>query len=113
MESVYHFKPFQDRAAQDHNRQLAAILVRDRTFTYEVCDGDVHDPATDHHPQIIDHAGGNHEGLYETPAIQMIVNRIFYKSASDDGVNLDATYSPFPLCGIALILAAVRAQNDT
>ncbi|KAI0824459.1 hypothetical protein BC628DRAFT_1420191 [Trametes gibbosa] len=44
--------------AQDHNRQLAASLVWDRTFTYE----------------IIDHAGGNHEGLYETPAIQMIVN---------------------------------------
>ncbi|KAI0824460.1 hypothetical protein BC628DRAFT_1322945, partial [Trametes gibbosa] len=30
---------------------------------------------------------------------------IFYKRASNDGVNLDTMYSPFPLRGIALILA--------
>ncbi|OJT11722.1 hypothetical protein TRAPUB_11784 [Trametes pubescens] len=91
----YGFRPLVDPATQDYNRQLAATLSRNRTFTY----------------QTINKGSDDHDGLYEAPVIQMIINRVFYKHASDDGVLLHDIYHPFPLKGLALVLAAVRLRE--
>ncbi|KAL1937296.1 hypothetical protein VTO73DRAFT_13860 [Trametes versicolor] len=92
----YGFRPLVDPATQDYNRQLAATLSRNRTFTY----------------QTINKGSDDHEGLYEAPVIQMIINRVFYKHASDDGVLLHDIYHPFPLKGLALVLAAIQCAID-
>lgn len=62
--------------------------------------------------QTIDHTGADeHEGLYEAPVIQMVINRVFYKNASDDGIKLRHAYEPFPFKGLALVLTAVSASQ--
>lgn len=48
-----------------------------------------------------------HDGLYGASIIQMVINRVFFKNTTDDGVRLGDLYSPFPLPGLALILTAV------
>ena len=47
-------------------------------------------------------------GLYEVEIVQAIVNKVFYKNPTDDGVIHDGQYRPFPIRGVALILTAVR-----
>ncbi|EIW52177.1 uncharacterized protein TRAVEDRAFT_53602 [Trametes versicolor FP-101664 SS1] len=96
VQGTYAFKPFVDTASQDYNRQLSAMLTRNRTFTYD----------------IIDKVDDNHEGLYEASVIQMVVNRVFYKNPSDDGIVLDTVYHPFPEQALALVLTAIQCAID-
>jgi hypothetical protein len=49
-------------------------------------------------------------GLYQHGIIQMIVNKVYFKNKHDDGVILDTIYRPFPVVGMALILAAVSCR---
>ena len=51
-------------------------------------------------------------GLYEAEIVQAIVNKVFYKNPTDDGVIHDDRYRPFPIRGIALILTAVRQLTE-
>ncbi|KAH9900750.1 hypothetical protein C8Q73DRAFT_618047, partial [Cubamyces lactineus] len=97
---AYGFKPITTAAATLYNRNCAAMLRLGRTFTYETI-GTTED---------------EHEGIYETHVVQTVINRVFYKSPDDDGVVLDkqqhAHHRPFPLRGVALILAAVQCAID-
>ncbi|KAJ2967674.1 hypothetical protein NUW54_g13440 [Trametes sanguinea] len=78
------------------NQERVAFLHRARTFAYEIIGDTAQDCV----------------GLYEAEIIQAIVNNIFYKSATDDGVVLSDVYEPFPFVGLALILTAVQCSLD-
>ncbi|OJT07806.1 hypothetical protein TRAPUB_1289 [Trametes pubescens] len=96
VQGFYGFKPLVDPPSQLYNRQLAALLSRNRTFTYET----------------INKESEEHEGLYESPLVQMIINLVFFKNATDDGVLLENVYQPFPLKGLALVLTAIQCAID-
>ncbi|CDO71945.1 hypothetical protein BN946_scf184940.g92 [Trametes cinnabarina] len=79
-----------------YNRERAGFLRKARAFAYE----NINDTAEDH------------VGLYEAEIIQSIINRVFYKTATDDGVVLAKIYEPFPFVGLALILTAIQCSLD-
>ncbi|KAJ2955984.1 hypothetical protein NUW54_g14693 [Trametes sanguinea] len=54
----------------------------------------------------------DHDGLYENDIIQMVVNRVFYKDAEDDGILLSTVYDPFPTRALALVLTAIQCAID-
>lgn len=56
---------------------------------------------------IQDWKGPRKMGLYQNRIIQMLANKVYFKNANDDGIVLEKMYSPFPIVGLALILAAV------
>ncbi|KAI0361040.1 hypothetical protein OH77DRAFT_1516069 [Trametes cingulata] len=43
---------------------------------------------------------------------ELVVNKVYFKSPSDDGVTLRSYYHPFPVVGIALIATAVQCAID-
>ncbi|KAI0349105.1 hypothetical protein OH77DRAFT_1415542 [Trametes cingulata] len=51
-------------------------------------------------------------GLYEAKIFQLVINKVYFKSSSDDGVALRSYYRPFPIVGIALIATAVQCAID-
>ncbi|KAI0714707.1 hypothetical protein C8Q76DRAFT_618970 [Earliella scabrosa] len=84
---------FQSAATKDSkegraNRAHAEYLLANRRFTYKV--------------------SSRPDGLYEHPIIQSLVNRVYYKHPTDDGIIHQDHYNIFPLAGIALILTAVH-----
>ncbi|KAI0349157.1 hypothetical protein OH77DRAFT_1415492 [Trametes cingulata] len=93
---AYGFKAGITTAAQAFNRERAAKILHERTFTYETISED----------------SQGHVGLYENEIIQDIINRGFYKSADDDGIALADIYDPFPAAGIALVLTAVQCAIE-
>ena len=57
--------------------------------------------------QVRSQTGEQVSDIYQAPIIQQIINRVYFKTADDDGIVLSDTYSPFPMVGLALVLAAV------
>ncbi|CDO75907.1 hypothetical protein BN946_scf184877.g1 [Trametes cinnabarina] len=79
-----------------YNRQRVSLLSRAHAFAYE----------------IIGERPESHVGLYEAEIIQLVINRIFYKTATDDAVRLATTYEPFPSVGLTLVLTAIQCVID-
>ncbi|RDX43466.1 hypothetical protein OH76DRAFT_1298965, partial [Lentinus brumalis] len=79
-----------DADGVQRNVELARQLLEQNTFKYKP-----QDPAT-------------RSGLFEGDIIQTIINKVFYKNPSDDGVKHDNVYRPFPVRGIALVLTAIQ-----
>ncbi|RDX48189.1 hypothetical protein OH76DRAFT_1384037 [Lentinus brumalis] len=62
--------------------------------------------------QVIGDNHDEHAGLYEAEIIQVVVNRVWYKDAKDDGILLGDTYTPFPMRGLALVLTAIQCAIE-
>ncbi|KAL7278906.1 hypothetical protein ACG7TL_006737 [Trametes sanguinea] len=96
VQGAYGFKAGLTPPSRLYNQERCAFLRQGCTFAYE----------------IIGEAERDHLGLYEAEIIQSIINRVFYKTATDDGVALAKVYEPFPFVGLALVLTAIQCSID-
>ncbi|KAH9857337.1 hypothetical protein C2E23DRAFT_693633, partial [Lenzites betulinus] len=96
VQGAFGFKSGASAVTQAGNRKRALQLRCARTFTYGVIDDN---------PELND-------GLYEAEILQIVINRVFYKSSEDDGISLADVYDPFPVPGLALVLTAIQCAID-
>ncbi|CDO75467.1 hypothetical protein BN946_scf184935.g3 [Trametes cinnabarina] len=96
VQGAFGFKTGLTPVSRVYNQEHAAAMKRGRAFVYESIGETVDD----------------HLGLYEAEIIQDVINRVFYKSPSDDGIQLADAYDPFPFVGLALILTAIECCID-
>ncbi|CDO77808.1 hypothetical protein BN946_scf184534.g3 [Trametes cinnabarina] len=96
VQGAFGFKTGLSPSSRVFNQERTAFLKRGRAFVYE----------------IIGETMEDHVGLYEAEIIQDVVNRIFYKSPTDDGIKVADVYTPFPFVGLALVLMAIECCID-
>ncbi|CDO74594.1 hypothetical protein BN946_scf184807.g2 [Trametes cinnabarina] len=97
--AAYSFKAGITARSRVYNQERAAFLRRGHAFVYEVM-------------ALPFPCAADHVGLYEAEVIQAVINRVFYKSATDEGIVLARVYDPFPIVGLALVLTAVECAID-
>jgi hypothetical protein len=111
VESGYGFEISADPAVIKKNRELVQMLLTDAAFTFRVSDlvmlmylvTVAHSISTKTRGARVD----EHRGPYENPAIQRVINEVFFKSKTDEGVKWARYYNPFPRAGFALTVTAV------
>ncbi|KAG5642100.1 hypothetical protein H0H81_010777 [Sphagnurus paluster] len=89
VETMYGFGSGHRRVTIAVNRALAEDLKSQKTYVYKTFVDDIC------------------QGIYQHPAIQKGVNKLWFSNTQDEGVAYTDMFNPLPIPAIALILTTV------
>ncbi|EIW84143.1 hypothetical protein CONPUDRAFT_151187 [Coniophora puteana RWD-64-598 SS2] len=89
---VFKFESSPGPEGRERNRELASQLKEETSWIYR--------------------DWVSRRFIYSSPAIQMLINEVFFQGRNDDSIQRADFYKPFPKVALALIMAAIDCAID-